>query len=276
MYKLGAFYCQIYAGIKEEGFYDIAKAFSEIRKYDIAGVDFNQTEIDSGTPSLLSGADMFAASVHCATPLDFRTDKLYCESVAMMKEAVDKAVYIKSPYFMAVPTRHKDFEESEMPAFTEAVRSAVKELCAYANTRPITICVEDYSTPEHPYATYEDIDALLNANPDLGFTFDSGNFPLAGINELDAVERYRERTVYVHMKDLKIVDEPTNILRRGKYYDSLEIGGGFVENRRVLKRLHDSGFTEGVITIEVNSEHDRFLRTVKSAEWMKEVLREIK
>lgn len=78
------------------------------------------------------------------------------------------------------------------------------------------------------------------------------------------------------MKDLKIVDEPTNILRRGKYYDSLEIGGGFVENRRVLKRLHDSGFTEGVITIEVNSEHDRFLRTVKSAEWMKEVLREIK
>ena len=191
-----------------------------------------------------------------------------------MKEAIDKAIYVNSPFFMSVPQRPEDFDEADDKAFREASRAQITELCDYVKNKPIKVTVEDYSTLEQPYATFEDIDTVLNANPTLGFTYDSGNFPLAGFDEIEGLKRYIDRTVYVHLKDMKVVKEPTNICRRGEYYDNPALGGGELNIIEALKILKSAGYT-GTLTLEMNSPTERFIRTVKSAEWIKKVLAEI-
>lgn len=276
MYKIGAFYCQLAAGIKEQGLADIKAAFELAHKNNITCLDFNSKEIDEGTSELLRSTDMSAASVHGFMPLNFTTDAMYNESLKNMCDAIDKAISVGSPFFMSVPQPPKDMDEALRTEFIKAVRAQFTDLCDYVKNKPITVTVEDFSLPESGYGTFDDIDYLLSNNPTLGFTYDSGNFPLAGIDELEGAKRYTDRTVYVHLKDLKIVEaDPCHILRRGVYYDSLELGGGQLKNLEVLKVLKNAGYTEGAITIEVNSSFDRLSRTLTSVKWLEEALKQI-
>lgn len=277
MYKIGAFYCQIAAGIKEAGLSDIKAAFEFAHSNGITELDFSSKEVGEGTAELLRATDMHAASVHGYLPLEFKTDALYNESLKNMCDAIDKAISVGSPYFMSVPQPPKGMDEADRPAFIEAVRAQFADICGYVKNKPITITVEDFSLADSGYGTFEDIDYLLNNNPTLMFTYDSGNFPLAGIDEVEGAKRYTDRTVYVHLKDLKVVDEtdPSPILRMGKYFDSLELGGGYLKNLEALRILKAAGYTEGVITIEVNSSYDRLSRTLTSVGWLRQALGKI-
>ncbi len=276
MYKIGAFYCQIAAEIKKQGIPDIKAAFELAHKNNITCLDFNSKEIDEGTAELLRSTDMSAASVHGYMPLNFATDKMYDESLKNMCDAIDKAISVGSPFFMSVPQLPKDMDEALRPEFIKAVRAQFADLCDYVKDKPITVTVEDFSLSNSGYGTFEDIDYLLNNNPTLGFTYDSGNFALAGIDEVEGAKRYADRTVYVHLKDLKIVaPDPVHILRRGVYYDSLELGGGQLKNLEALKIIKDAGYIEGAITIEVNSSFDRLSRTLTSLKWLEEALTKI-
>ncbi len=277
MYKIGAFYCQIAAGVREAGLADVKAAFELAHENNITCLDFNSKEIDEGTAQLLRSTDMSAASVHGFMPLNFATDKMYDESLKNMCDAIDKAISVGSPFFMSVPQPPKDMDEALRPEFIKAVRAQFADLCDYVKDKPITVTVEDFSLSNSGYGTFEDIDYLLNNNPTLGFTYDSGNFALAGIDEVEGAKRYADRTVYVHLKDIKVIPEegPSGILRRGVYYDSLELGGGYLKNLEALKILKAAGYTDGVLTIEVNSSFDRLSRTLTSLKWLEEALTKI-
>lgn len=274
MYRIGAFYCQIAAGIAEAGMRDVEETFNYARSHGITEIDFNSKEINDSTAAMLKNCGMHAASVHGAAPCEFETREKYLESLDFMKRAIDKAVAIGSPYFMNVPQPPKDMSPDKHGDLVKAIREQFSDLCEYAKQLPITVTVEDFSTDAVPYATFEDIDYLLENNPSLMFTYDSGNFPLAGIDEAEGAKRYADRTIYVHLKDLKVV-ENEGILRRGVYYDSLELGGGYLKNLESLKILKNAGFTDGVITIEVNSSFDRLSRTIKSVDWLKSAIANI-
>ena len=277
MYKIGAFFCQITAGVKEAGYPDVKAVCDFVRSNGITEIDFSSKQIDNTTADLLRAADMHAASVHGFLPLEFETDAKYNASLAEMQDAIDKAISINSPFFMSVPQPPKDMDPARKPDFIKAVRAQFSDICEYVKNKPITITVEDFSTDIVPYATFEDLDYLLEHNPTLAFTYDSGNFPLAGIDEVEGAKRYADKTVYVHLKDLKITDasDPSPIIRGGKYYDSLELGGGYLKNLEALKILKAAGYTDGVITIEINSSYDRLSRTMESLKWLNSALTQI-
>lgn len=277
MYKIGAFYCQLAAGVREQGLTDVKAALDLVHTKGITGIDFNSKEINESTSSLLTSCGMEAVSVHGFMPLEFTTDAKYNESLSNMEAAIDKAIDIESPFFMSVPQPPKDMDPALKPDFVKAVRAQFSDICRYVENKPIQITVEDFSTDACPYATFEDIDCLLNNNPTLGFTYDSGNFPLAGIDEVEGAKRYADRTVYVHLKDLKVTDasDPSPILRRGVYYDSLELGGGYLKNLEALRILKAAGYTDGAVTIEINSSYDRLSRTLTSYDWLIEAIKKI-
>lgn len=277
MYNIAAFYCQLAAGVKEAGLPDVKAALELARANGITGVDFSSKEITDTTAELLRSTDIHASSVHGFLPLNFKTDALYNESLAAMCDAIDKAISVGSPYFMSVPQPPKDMDEADRPAFISAVRAQFSDLCDYVKDKPITVTVEDFSLSSSGYGTFEDIDFLLNNNPTLMFTYDSGNFPLAGIDEVEGAKRYADRTVYVHLKDLRIVDEtdPSPIIRMGKYFDSLELGGGYLKNFEALRVLKEAGKLDCDITVEINSSYDRLSRTLTSVKWLKEALGQI-
>ncbi len=271
MYKIGSFFGQLNAGVREGLARDVDEALAKGREHGIVELDFNSKEINDDTNAMLARAGMQAASVHGFAPLEFDTREKYIASLDYMKNAINKAVSIGSPYFMNVPQIPAGLPAEKQGDYVKALREQFHDLCEYAKDLPITVTVEDFSVKKSAYASIEDIKYLLDNNPTLMFTYDSGNFPLAGVDEIEGLKAFIDRVVYVHLKDLKVTDGE-GLLRDGVVYDSLELGGGFVKNAEAMKIINASGWTHGTVTVEVNSEFDIFKRTIESADWLADLI----
>ena len=267
MYKIGSFFGQLNAGVREGFARDVDEALAKGREHGIVELDFNSKDINADTNAMLARAGMKAASVHGFAPLEFDTREKYAASLDYMKNAINKAVSVGSPYFMNVPQIPDGTPPEKLDDYVKALREQFHDLCEYAKGLPITVTVEDFSIRESAYATIEDIKYLLDNNPTLMFTYDSGNFPLAGVDEIEGLKAFIDRVVYVHLKDLKVTDGE-GLLRDGVVYDSLELGGGFVKNAEAMKIIKNAGWVDGTVTVEVNSEFDIFKRTIQSADWV--------
>ncbi len=269
MYSIGTFYFQLEAGIKQEGLRDIDEAFSIGREHGIEELDINFKYITEETPVILARTGMKASSVHALLPCAFETLAAYRSSLDDMKKAIHKAVSVDSPYFLPVPQIPEGTPVEKLGDADAAIRELFSDLCEYAKQLPITITVENFSVKKTPYASIEDIKYLLDNNPSLMFTYDSGNFPLVDIDEIEGLKAFLDRTVYVHLKDF-IKTERGQIIRDGIKYDCLELGGGYLRNLEALQILKASGFKNGTIIAEVNSPFDTFKKTIASVEWLKE------
>lgn len=111
----------------------------------------------------------------------------------------------------------------------------------------------------HPHAggfvEFEDeIDRLL-ADTELGLCFDTGHAALAGIDVTAALQKYGDRLVHMHLKDID-----GEVLERARaqkmnFWDALAagvfcpIGAGVVDFAAVVDRLTAAGYT-GFATIE--------------------------
>lgn len=273
MYKIGTFYSHLALGITEAGLSCMDDALAAAMEHDIVCLDFSSKEIDDTTPALLRRSGMTAASVYGSLPIEFASDALYNRSLAAMCDAIDKAIAIGSPNFMAVPCPPKGMDPAERPALISAVRAMIGELCGYVKNKPIIVTVEDFSRRDRGYATFDDIDFLMENNPSLRFTFDSGNFRLAGVDELEGAKRYADRTVHVHLKDLRIAppDAVSTLTRDGVCYERMPLGGGFVKNFESLKALYDSGFRDGAVIIEQGGPGG-YAGTLRSVPWLKDAI----
>lgn len=274
MYRIGTFYWQLAAGIEQDGLRDIDEAFAIGREHGIEELDINADEITVETKGILARTGMKASSVHALLPCAFETRDAYLSSLDDMKRAINKAVSVDSPFFMAVPQIPVGTPDEKLDDARAAIREIFSDLCEYAKQLPITITVEDCSVRKTPYATIEDIKYLLDNNPSLMFAYDSGNFPLAGVDEIEGLKAFLDRTVYVHIKDLAKT-ERGEIIREGIKYDSLELGGGYLRNLEALQILKASGFENGTVIAEVNSSFDTFKRTIESVEWLKEAFKNL-
>ncbi len=274
MLKIGTFFAQIESGVGCDGIPDLAAAIGTARRYGIECVDISSAEITDGNAALLRAEGMDVASVYGFAPLEFSTDAKYTESLGRMTAQIDMALSVNSRYFMACPTPPKNMTAGDKPHYTEALHALFSEMCAYASDKPIKITVEDFSRNDRGYASFEEIASLLSENPGLGFTYDSGNFTLAGYDELEGARLFAGRTVHAHIKDLVFADAdyPCIIERDGKIYKGVRLGDGFVKNSEALKALTDGGFTDGCAVIELSNKVDRFKKTLESVEWLRRAI----
>ena len=277
--KIASFYSQIKAGTREKGL-TIDEAMQIAKENGIKAVDLTEGDIYNRPVDgvsdledlmvLLKKYDMYVSSVFWAEPCIMGTEEAYNKSLDIMKKGVDFAKKAESKYFMAVPERPMDSPESEDEMYRNGYRRLLAELSRYGKEVGVQVTVEDYSLTHYPYATFEDIDWLLQNIPELKFTYDSGNFPLTGIDELESAKRYADYTVHVHLKDLLVSEEPRPVFRNGKYYDCVELGGGYLKNEEALLYLKEKGY-DGALIIEV-SDPDTFDRTIKSAQYLRRIL----
>jgi len=272
MYSICTFFSHIASGVNSGAYKNIEEALKAAHSAGITTVDCSSVDLTAypNMADLLKKADITVASVHASLKVDYSSKEAFYASVDAYKEAIDNACAVASPCFMIVPHPAVEVTEEEYPHFAQAVRDLVPLLCEYAKEKGITPTMENFSLRHFPYSTFEQLDVLLSENPDLCFTYDSGNFVLVGLNEVEAAARYASRTVHVHFKDLKKVEHGP-LLRDGIYYDSLELGGGYLENLQALKLLRSGGYQSGALTIEVSGP-DAFGRVLKSAEWLKQGL----
>lgn len=172
------------------------------------------------------------------------------------KRVVEYAAQMGTERVMAVPLISSDRAE-----VCEALcrTREVAQMCG------IMLSIENFSTADVPFSSFDDIEYMLANVKDLKFNFDSGNFFCMGLNVLTAFEKFKDNTVGVHVKDWVYADK--GILPLGqRFLEGATAEEGIVPHRELFKRLHLNGYS-GVLTAEINSLHpvnDRWKDCVNS------------
>jgi len=276
MYKIGTFLYSLERAVDEQKARDIDEAMYKAAESGVSAIDIPCTIVDSYSENnlnaLINKNGMSIASVHCAYPVNYKSIDAYRKSVEEYKLAADFAKEMKSPYLMLVPQTPDDYKTLDFIKFRQGARNLIGEIASYCADIGIVPTIEDYSDRTNVCGRTDAIKYLLDKNPKLMFTYDSGNFVLAGYNEVETAQIFADRTVYVHLKDLVYDEEHFEFVRDGIAYDSVAIGDGFLRIKEALDILRDGKFKEGTITIESGYEYDSFEKMLKSAQYLKEIL----
>ncbi len=272
MIQLGAFYSQVEAGVLEKGL-TLDEALSEAKKHSIDWVDVNADYFYKIPPKEFSEKlkkhGIGISSVHGLTVCDVSSGERINEAIRSMKERMEFAKIAGSKFFMIVPQAAPNYREDMKDEFVNGFRRLFSEVARYGKEIGIQATVENFSLISLPYTSFDDIRWLLENIPEIMYTYDSGNYTLAGFDEVEGAKMFYDRTVYSHFKDVEVVKEKTPFLYDGLYYDGPALDDGIVKNNEVLDFFKEKGY-DGIITIEICSAKNEFEKLIVSADRYKE------
>lgn len=276
MYKIGSF------------FYSVERALElgEIKDYDeglfrFANAGITGIEIEAEIGARLNLDEILSAmkkngivfhTIHTAYPAFYNDEETYQKSLEHYKKAMDFTAEMNCPIIMLVPQKPGNSPETDFIKFRNSARRLIGDMCVYSRTSSVIPTIEDYSFKTAAYGTYKDIKYLLDHNPELMFTYDSGNFALAGNDEYEGACLFADRTVGVHLKDLVYDEVNVEYVRDGVAYNSVAIGDGMLRNKEALRILKQGRFKEGSIIIETGYTYNCFENALKSADYIKSIL----
>ena len=141
---------------------------------------------------------------------------------------------------------------------TDAHFNVLKELGGAAETRNITLCLENSDKFSGSNAsTIQDVVAEVNS-ASLKITYDAGNFALAGKDPVVALETMLEHVAYIHLKDVK----------KGETVNTY-MGNGDVDYAAVFRILQNIGY-HGYGCFEFSMNTGRLIEVEKSLKYMRE------
>ena len=117
----------------------------------------------------------------------------------------------------------------------------------------ITVTVEDFDDECSPLSGMNGLRWFMDRIPDLGYTFDTGNFIIQKEDEQKAFELLKDRIVHVHCKD------------RGS--KPLAVGSGTIPISAILGKLKEMNY-DGYLAIEHFDAEDQETCISQSAEYL--------
>lgn len=196
----------------------------------------------------------------------YRKYDLYCDSVCeeikfnnksrdelreLSKIYLEKCAELNSPVFMPVPEIKVSTDKKEERL--EQLKRVTQYLCDTAEISKkygVITAIENYSDTRVPISYVSDISYILQNAPMVKYVFDTGNFWFGGSDMRDACISFADKTVYVHLKDLR--ENSSGYLKiSGRCADSVPIGNGNLPVYETVNILKSFGYT-GAYQIEIN------------------------
>lgn len=253
--------------IARQGEMETAEAMSLVREMGIELLEFSTVNLlghEAEIKSLLDKSGLAAASV-CAY-FDFGWEP----DLTPGREMLERASFLGAAHMLAIPGFYGS-EDGELVRDRQRKNmiAAVTELSVISKEYGIDLLMEDYDNELAPFSTTAGLLEFLEAAPQLGCAFDTGNFMYSEEDELEAFEQLQHRIAYVHLKDRSLVEPPeggrkkTTVKNRDLY--PCPVGQGVIKISEILLRLKDY---DGIYTIEhYGSERcEEYLRL--SLEWL--------
>lgn len=277
MAEIATFYHQILCGVSEKEL-SLEDAMREIRAHEITLVDVNSDYLVEENPeefaSRLKKCGLGIVSVHGIVPCDVKDEESFNASVREMKRRILLAKRAESKFFMAVPCKAESFCEEDYDKYEAGVWKLLEEITPFGADNGIQVTVENFSRRHFPYTSFDSIEKILKKVPDIRYTYDSGNFVLAGFNEITGLKIFFEKTVYAHLKELKAVDYETPYLWDDVYYSKPIFGDGMVRNFEAVEYMIKRGY-DGAFAVELYDFENVFDKTLASADRLKEKIESI-
>jgi len=142
------------------------------------------------------------------------------------------------------------------------VSEGIKQSLPEATPRGLAVSIENLGVQALVCGTSDHLKAIADiVGPDLGITFDAGNFLLASEDPLHALGQLSPRVVHVHLKDWQVVPSRVRPLPGeypgldGRSFRGAALGEGIVDLRAVLSRLRAVGYA-GCAAVEYEGTND--------------------
>lgn len=163
--------------------------------------------------------------------------------------------------------------QSRQSAMDEAAKH-MKELAYLSRSLHVQCSLEDYDNSAAPFGTWQELKWYVDQIPELGISFDTGNFAFFGQNALEAYDQLKPRICHVHAKDRKFTgragEEPLKALDGRLLYPSA-VGSGEMPIKEILTDLKAGGYQGGVL-IEHFGSADMLADMRQSAKWLKQLI----
>ena len=160
--------------------------------------------------------------------------------------------------------------QNHQSAMNEAAKH-MKELVALAGNLHVKCSLEDYDNSTAPFGTWQELKWYVDQIPDLGISFDTGNFAYFGQSAMEAYQQLKPYICLVHAKDRKYSGRKAEQLLKavdGTMLYPSAVGSGEMPIKEIMSDLKASGYDGGVL-IEHFDSADMMTDMRESAEWLK-------
>lgn len=273
--EICSFWDNIYELYRLKKVESIDCAFEDAKKIGVESVDIPSSVFHEISPEnvcrLLRRHGLKAASVHSAFRINYKDGESIKAALEKSKKMVDAARAAESPYLMLVPMPEADMENYCKDDFKYAIINLLRDITGFASQAGVTITIENFSLPEYPYSTTEEILYILNAVPGVKYTYDTGNFVFVNDEMLRALDILYDYTVHVHLKDWIFSPENPLVKRHGAGFEGTAIGSGFLPVAEAVAKLKSMNYNKAV-TIEIASNLPVYERYRQSADFIRGIL----
>lgn len=190
-------------------------------------------------------------------------DFMEIDDMERCKHHVQLAEEMKADKIMIVPGFYTQEDEEARKRELENMIKGTRKLCEMANAKGIRATIEDFDDERSPLCSIGGMTRFLDEIPSLYVTLDTGNFIVKGEDELEALEKLKDKIIHVHCKD-RAYDEEKNICPS-------PVGKGFIKMEEILKELSKMRYTEK-LTIEHFGAEDYLDFILESANWIKKTI----
>lgn len=209
--KKGIFYVDARAAFGEwNKNYD--ELFTFLKAHNIDGLQFSDGEIrKEGEDELLAAMKkhgMKAYIIHVFPRLMSRDGDIFERAV---KDTVEKLALLKKygcKRLMIVPFPKTDVEGyDDIPRATARMIEGLRRVIPEVKKEGIECYIENFSTTRLPYGTSDNVEAILDAVPEVRYVFDMGNYFCIDEDPLAAYERFKDRISFVHVKNFEFSND---------------------------------------------------------------------
>lgn len=239
-------------------------------------IEFSITDFNRETPSNikrnLAALGIKVSCINGTYSLAARSDPKFQTAVENAKKMVDVAVDYGCHRVMYVPAFGPDIEGVEDRHRAAArIAEGLREIVRYAQGKSVFVTVEDFPSLLYPLSTIHEVQSMLDAVPGLKLTLDNGNFLPGGDDLMQAYACFKPYIENVHLKDWEPSPTAAGVLcNDGKYIRGGSHGKGLIDQRPLLKALHDDGYSQ-YLAFEYEGVLDHAEETKQGLKYLKNV-----
>ena len=197
----------------------------------------------------LSGVAIIVEFANAMTPEEF--DKCF----AYAKEHMDRAAAAGAKNVMLVPTTYTTKPGISREQATLNMIAGFKACIEYAESVGLEPNAETLESSAVPLSSATEMQRYFDAFPQLKYSHDTGNLLVANEDPAEMYEKFKDRVVRVHFKDMQYSEKRTpSMTRDGKFIRTTVLGTGLVDFKEQLRLLKRDNF-QGFVLLEGTVQH---------------------
>ena len=206
----------------------------------------------------MSGTTIIVEFANADTPEEF--DKCF----AYAKEHMDRAAAAGCKNVMLVPTTYTTKPGLSREQATLNMIAGFKACIEYAESVGLEPNAETLESSAVPLSSATEMQRYFDAFPQLKYSHDTGNLLVANEDPVEMYEKFKDRVVRVHFKDMEYSEKRTpSMTRDGRFIKTTSLGTGIVDFKEQMRRLKRDDF-QGYILLEGTVQHtDNVLEDAK-------------